>query len=66
MNKMNKMKTIGIILIATGIITIIFSLSLSLTNFTLMEHLPSTDQYLMALVLSALFIGIGFLLIREE
>lgn len=63
---MNKMKTIGIILIATGIITIIFSLSLSLTNFTLMEHLPSTDQYLMALVLSALFIGIGFLLIREE
>ena len=63
---MNKMKTIGIILIATGIITIIFSLSLSLTNFTLMEHLPSTDQYLMALVLSTLFIGIGFLLIREE
>ena len=63
---MNKMKTIGIILIATGIITIIFSLSLSLTNFTLMEHLPSTDQYLMALVLSALFIGIGLLLIHEE
>ena len=63
---MNKMKTIGILLIVTGIVTIIFSLSLSLTNFTLMEHLPSTDQYLMALVLSALFIGIGLLLIHEE
>jgi len=60
------MKTIGILLIVTGIVTIIFSLSLSLTNFTLMEHLPSTDQYLMALVLSALFIGIGLLLIHEE
>lgn len=63
---MNKMKIIGILLIVTGIVTIIFSLSLSLTNFTLMEHLPSTDQYLMALVLSALFIGIGLLLIHEE
>ena len=65
---MNKMKTIGILggMSWESRESIIFSLSLSLTNFTLMEHLPSTDQYLMALVLSALFIGIGFLLIREE
>jgi hypothetical protein len=63
---MKKMITIGVFLIATGIVTTIFSLILFLTNFTLMEYLPSSDQYLIALVLSALFIGIGLMLIFEE
>jgi len=60
------MKIIGMLLIATGLVTIIFSAILFLANFNLMEHLPTNDQYLMAMILSALFIGMGFMLIHEE
>jgi uncharacterized membrane protein len=63
---MKKMKIIGMLLIATGLVTIIFSAILFLANFNLMEHLPTNDQYLMAMILSALFIGMGFMLIHEE
>lgn len=63
---MKKIKIIGILLIATGIVTIIFIAILFLTNFNLMEHLPTNDQYLMAVILSALFIGMGLMLIYEE
>ena len=64
---MNKgMLILGYILIVVGVLSAVFTALLYLNNFSLMEHLPATDQYLMAGLLAIIFIGIGFMMIKQE
>jgi hypothetical protein len=54
------------ILIIIGVLIFVFTALFYFNEFTLMEHLPAIDQYLMAGILALLFIGIGFMMLKEE
>jgi hypothetical protein len=60
------MLMLGYILIVVGVLSAIFTAVLYLNNFNLMEHLPASDQYLMAAVLAILFISIGIMMVKQE
>ena len=60
------MLILGYILIVVGVLSAIFTALLYFNNFKLMEHLPSSDQYLMAAVLAILFVSIGILMVKQE
>jgi len=62
----NDMLMLGYILIVVGVLLAIFAALLFLNGFSLMEHLPAIDQYLMAAVLAILFIGIGIMMVKQE
>jgi len=55
---------LGYSLIIMGGLALIFSAILFFSGFGLMEHLPVTDQYLMAILLALLFIVLGLILHR--
>ena len=57
---------LGYILIAVGVLSAIFTVLLYFDSFNLMEHLPASDQYLMAGLLAIIFISIGFMMIKQE
>ena len=54
------------VLIIIGVLIFVFTALFYFKEFTLMEHLPAIDQYLMAGILALLFIGIGFMMLKEE
>ena len=60
------MLILGYILIGVGVLSAIFTALLYLNSFSLMEHLPASDQYLMAAVLAILFVSIGILMVKQE
>jgi len=60
------MLILGYILIVVGVLSAIFTALLYFNNFKLMEHLPSSDQYLMAAILTIVFAGIGIMIIKQD
>lgn len=62
----NGTSLLGYILIVIGILSVVFTVFIYFSSFTLMEHLSAVDQYVMAAILAALFIGIGILLLKQQ
>lgn len=60
------MLIMGYILIVVGVLSAIFTALLYLNNFKLMEHLPASDQYLTAAILTIVFVGIGIMIVKQD
>lgn len=56
----------GIILIITGSAMAVFTAFLFVNQFTLMDHLPAEQQYVMGAILAVMFIVIGVLMLQEQ
>ena len=64
---MKKWSTIfGIISIIAGLTFAIFTAFLFIIQFTLMEYIPPTEQYVMGAILAIIFIVIGFVIVLEK
>lgn len=59
------LKISGFALIITGLSIAVFAAFMFVNNFTLMDELPAEQQYIMAAILCAIFIAIGFLMLKE-